>query len=204
MFVVVLSPVVCCPQDKHSPVLVQELMSLCWHPNPDLRPDMNQCKQWASSDEFDRLRANITLSDVSSVACACVSHIDPGVEGSTTSPQHQQEEDGFQKTLSLHSEILQPEKDEEEWEVVQGPSSRTTDSATKSGGDSYAASQEDLRSPLASGNTPEETRKRELGERGVEAYTQVWMCGRDKKKGLLAVFLFPDNQKSYSVSARGV
>ena len=33
-----------------------------------------------------------------------------------------------------------------------------------------------------------------------QAYTQVWMCGRDQKKGLLSVFIFPDNLKSVYVS----
>ena len=33
-----------------------------------------------------------------------------------------------------------------------------------------------------------------------EAYSQVWMCGRDQKKGLLSVFIFPDHQKTSSVS----
>lgn len=33
-----------------------------------------------------------------------------------------------------------------------------------------------------------------------QAYTQVWMCGRDQKKGLLSVFIFPDNHKSVYVS----
>ena len=41
----------------------------------------------------------------------------------------------------------------------------------------------------------------ESDKRGTnfESYTQVWMCGRDQKKGLLATFLFPDNRKIYKV-----
>lgn len=33
-----------------------------------------------------------------------------------------------------------------------------------------------------------------------QAYSQIWMCGRDQKKGLLSVFIFPDRQKTSSVS----
>ena len=37
-------------------------------------------------------------------------------------------------------------------------------------------------------------------KRQHESYTQIWMCGRDSKKGLLALFICPDNQKSIFVS----
>ena len=37
-------------------------------------------------------------------------------------------------------------------------------------------------------------------KRQHESYTQIWMCGRDSKKGLLALFIFPDNQKNIFVS----
>lgn len=204
-------------------MLVQELMGLCWHPNPDLRPDMHQCKQWASSNEFERLRANIILGDVSSVACACVSHIDPNLEEEgekkplTTASTEESEDqsavmsreietqlsDSDFARFSLRSKIIQAQE-EEEWELIQGPPSRlNTDSGLKSTGDtcSYVTDQEqEQRSPDRTFLThKEEVRKRETREKGADPYTQVWMCGRDKKKGLLAVFLFPDNQKSYSV-----
>ena len=37
-------------------------------------------------------------------------------------------------------------------------------------------------------------------KRQHESYTQIWMCGRDSKKGLLALFICPDNQKNIYVS----
>ena len=40
----------------------------------------------------------------------------------------------------------------------------------------------------------------EQNKQQQQAYTQVWMCGRDQKKGLLSVFIFPDNHKSVYVS----
>ena len=193
-------------------------MSLCWHQNPDLRPNMNQCKMWAASDEFVRLRAYFTLSDVSSVACACVSHIDLN----KLPQQHSIEE----VDMATHSEILQPqnvEKEKEEvvvvkeesktrdndWEVVQVAKS-AADSAPKSSGDS--TSQEQLRTaPAAAAATlgavapvvvPKETARRIVDDKGIEEYAQIWMCGRDKKKGLFAAFLFPDNQKSNYVSIK--
>ena len=40
----------------------------------------------------------------------------------------------------------------------------------------------------------------EQNKQQQQAHTQVWMCGRDQKKGLLSVFIFPDNHKSVYVS----
>ena len=32
------------------------------------------------------------------------------------------------------------------------------------------------------------------------ACTQIWLCGRDKRKGLVAIFTYEDNKPGYSVS----
>ena len=195
-------------------MLVKELMSLCWHQNPEIRPNMIQCKQWAASQEFVRLRAYFTLSDVTSVACACVSHIDLN-----KLPQQCSIEE---VDMASHSEILQPQnidkekeevvvvKEEKEskvkgndWEIIQVAKS-VADSATKSGGDSTGQEQLTTAAATPAAVAPvasKETARRIVDDKGIEEYTQMWMCGRDKKKGLFAAFLFPDNQKSNSVSA---
>lgn len=51
---------------------------------------------------------------------------------------------------------------------------------------------------LTTGLLAKEPKQKEL--KGEQAYSQIWMCGRDQKKGLLSVFIFPDHQKTPSVS----
>ena len=190
-------------------MLVRELMALSWHPNPDIRPDMKQCKQWTSSDEFVRLRANFTLSDVSSVACACVSHIDLN---KLMLLQPTEETDSSLK-VNHHSEILQPqqvheeeEKELENWEVVDGTIS-AADSTTKSGGEVQPATPDEIKDVpdprVGRSNSRKETQKTRITEKDIDLYTQIWMCGKDRKKGLFSTFLFPDNQKSNYVSFSG-
>lgn len=189
-------------------MLVRELMALSWHPNPDIRPDMKQCKKWTSSDEFVRLRANFTLSDVSSVACACVSHIDLN---KLMLLQPTEETDSSLK-VNHHSEILQPqqvheeEKELENWEIVDGTIS-AADSTTKSGGEIQPATPDEIKDVpdprVGRSNSRKETQKTRITEKDIDLYTQIWMCGKDRKKGLFSTFLFPDNQKSNYVSFSG-
>ncbi len=67
-------------RETRSLVLLQELMALCWHQDPDLRPRMGQVAEWIQAPKFERLRSEISLSEVKSISCACVCRILPEYE----------------------------------------------------------------------------------------------------------------------------
>ncbi len=64
-------------KETRSLILFQDLMNLCWDHNPENRPQTKQIIDWAEAPEFERLRAQIFLSGVKSISCACVCRILP-------------------------------------------------------------------------------------------------------------------------------
>ncbi len=64
-------------KETRSLILFQDLMNLCWDHNPENRPKTKQIVEWAEAPEFERLRAQISLSGVKSISCACVCRILP-------------------------------------------------------------------------------------------------------------------------------
>lgn len=217
-------------------------MRLCWSQDPFHRPTMAQCVQWTSGEEFDRLRTEIILGSCTSIACACVSRIEPeleaewirdnglktDVDGSLLTKEEierfglhtQFERLTSQMTESIiertdNSTVLTNSTDDE---GVGGESSLTGDipleDATNVGRrrDSIYVTSTSLE--VTKNVTSNLLRKRNKHLKSdspskdaaatapsVEtSYTQIWMCGRDKKKGLLAVFILPDNQKNIYVS----
>ena len=165
-------------RQTRSLVLLQELMQLCWDHDPDRRPRMSQIREWVASEEFERLRADIALSDVHSISCACVCRITPENEEEfiNSDPQDAGPDDERTKYLpsvledSGHVENTVYEHEycrEESWYQFM-PSGRMSDS-------------------------PDFVLD--------HAYSQVWMCGRDRKKGLLHIFTYFDGQPGVNVSA---
>lgn len=71
-------------KETHSPLLFQELMSICWEQDPDNRPRMEQVVEWIRAPEFERLRAEMLLKEVKSISCACVCRIHPEYESSVS------------------------------------------------------------------------------------------------------------------------
>lgn len=64
-------------KETRSLILFQDLMNLCWDHDPENRPRTKQIVEWAEAPEFERLRAQISLSGVKSISCACVCRILP-------------------------------------------------------------------------------------------------------------------------------
>ena len=225
-------------------------MQLSWDTNPSSRPAMAQCYKWANSPEFERLRTEITLGDVSSISCACVGRVEPQWEEEVLNPPNLEQEltmslggtvSSIPKLGPLMNEeelrklgILVPQKEDEDMQIEQrqeplrSPASNDDNdheseeaSVNEEGYIMISPSHSvpefvDSRGPSSKNSSPEKrfvSRSQSLesnqssvvaigAERHgatLEPYTQVWMCGRDQKKGLLATFLFPDNRKIYKV-----
>ena len=169
-------------RQTRSLVLLQELMQLCWEHDPDQRPNMSQIRDWVASEEFERLRADIALSDVHSISCACVCRITPENEEEFMNDDDRQclymeEEETINYLPSVledsgHVEntVSEQEYCKEESTIYQfiPPSGKLS-------------------------NSPNFVLE--------NAYTQVWMCGRDRKKGLLHIFTYFDGQPGVNVSA---
>lgn len=187
-------------------------MKLCWDKNPSVRPTMKQCHQWTSDVEFERLRAQIALGSCTAISCSCISRIEPQYESEWINETPIVEKDDIPTVMngsllsqsdiqrfSLDMEIIAPdEKPEIEESFVNLPKEES-DSLDNTV-DSSLDVPKDFLSPQTSSSSLHET-KALTASLLKDSYTQIWMCGRDQKKGLLSVFIFPDNQKSISVSS---
>ena len=181
-------------KDKHRPllkaketrslVLLQDVMRLCWEHDPDQRPKMAQVNEWVDSEEFERLRAEVALSDVKSISCARVCRI---------VPENEQEFRGDRRSSSLSP--LPEELEEEEAKFL--PSILEDSGHVQNAeGISGIDGEEDVYQfvPLGKKSTSH-------GQFLLDhAYTQIWMCGRDQKKGLLHIFTYYDGQAGFHVS----
>ena len=175
-------------RDKHRPllkarqtrslVLLQELMRLCWDHDPDERPRMSQIKEWVSAEEFERLRAEVTLTDVHSISCACVCRITP-----------ENEEEFVNKEGHFSWTPIREEKIDYLPSVLEdsGHVENTAEDVCRE--DNFYQFVPSGRVSYSPGFILD------------HAYTQVWMCGRDKKKGLLHIFTYYDGQPGFHVSS---
>ena len=211
-------------------------MRLCWSHDPSHRPTMKQCVAWTSSNMFDRLRTEITLGSCASIACACVSRIEPEMESEWTRDNALKTE--VNGTYFTKEEIdkfgSQIDQERLTSQLTESIIERASNSFfTNSTEDELTKSDDSVLDPPLTHHIPRRdsiyvtdtslevatnvTKKllRKVKERRprpsdspivaaratVEtSYSQIWMCGRDKKKGLLAVFILPDNQKHIYVS----
>ena len=73
-------------KETRSLILFQELMTMCWDHEPEKRPKAKQISDWVEAQEFERLRAQISLKGVKSISCACVCRILPENEEKFTHP----------------------------------------------------------------------------------------------------------------------
>ena len=221
-------------------------MRLCWSHDSINRPSMSQCVQWTAAADFDRLRTEITLGSCNSIACSCVSRVEPALEGEwSREGQMLTEVNGVYLTneevvrfgADLHLKQLSSQNSESIIEKTDTPSftDSTEEQEDVTQPDDYKPS-DHAPSPDISGRgrrrtdsifvksttldeaksvtqkilhrrdmrghaSPASSPKREAPPTIEASYTQIWMCGRDRKKGLLAVFILPDNQKNIFVSS---
>ncbi len=220
-------------------------MRLCWSHDPTNRPSMDHCVQWTAAAEFDRLRTEITLGSCNSIACSCVSRVEPGLEGEWSREGQiltevngvyltREEIERFGSDLRLKQLSSQDRESiiektdtpsftnstEEEEEVtlpddykppghapspnISGRGRRRSDSIfvkSTTLDQAKSVTQKILhRRDMRGHSSPASSPKREAPPTVDASYTQIWMCGRDRKKGLLAAFILPDNQKNIFVS----
>ena len=185
-------------RDKHRPVLkakqtrslvlLQELMRLCWEHDPDERPTMSQIRGWVEAEEFERLRAEVALSDVHSISCAHVCRIIP-----------ENEEEFMSERRPNFEQFHNEEEEEDELEylpsVLEDSGHVEQPAPTENGLTESTSKEEDIYQFIPSG--------RQSIQQGFvldHAYTQIWMCGRDQKKGLLHIFTYYDGQPGFHVS----
>jgi serine/threonine protein kinase/ankyrin repeat protein/GTPase SAR1 family protein len=215
-------------KERHSPLLVQELMKLCWHNDPVVRPSMRQCHEWTSSVEFERLRAQITLGNCSAISCSCVSRIEPEYEnewvkfskkhsalaelptvinGVTINKQEIQQFNCDVEMIPPETESIEIEESlvklkNDDADTIQSIDENDDDVTVDTGLDNGAVSSPKVsfrKSPSKNISSSSLNETKELTATLLkDAYTQIWMCGRDQKKGLLSVFIFPDNQRNIS------
>ncbi len=190
---------------------------------------MEQCVNWTGSDMFDRLRTEITLGSCCSIACACVSRIEPEMETEWIQEDSMKTElNGLYLTKEeidkfgqqIRTEGIVSQTTESIIERINNTVLLTTDTKedelTRSDDSGLEVSLPTRRDSVYVTDSSLEGIKRKLKERRVKpsdspvrttkaapvesSYSQIWMCGRDKKKGLLAVFILPDDQKQIFVS----
>lgn len=240
-------------KETRSPLLLQELMFICWEQEPDNRPRMEQVVEWIQAPEFERLRAEVLLKEIKSISCACVCRIRPEYESAVAAENFDSFREHTQPVYNgiIDFERLQSEDLDrignmdsliEEYGSVDGSSggidlivqnmlaSTSIENVCieDSKGKKISNSDEDIYQFVPSKHTggmhgmyrdtSRRKKKRFAGTRmrsksdstkkeavasvaNFDPYTQIWMCGRDQRKGLLQIFTFNDCHSGYYVSA---
>ena len=176
-------------KETRSLVLFQKLMQMCWSHNAEERPRMEQVHEWASSDEFERLRAEINLTGVASISCACVIRITPGNEKESSTDIRFKPTDS-----SCHSSDSTEHAGKcDDNGLVTGQSGSflalaSEDSHHIEQRESDSSTKGELRfqpwtfaDPNASGDAAKQQ---------FQPYTQIWVCSRGY--GLLQIFTYFD------------
>jgi serine/threonine protein kinase len=174
-------------RDRHRPllkgrqtrslVLLQELMRLCWEHDPDHRPRMSQIREWVAAEEFERLRADVALSDVHSISCACICRITP------------ENEEEFMSDGLEDQEIGRVDDESRFLPSVLEDSGNVENTVNT---EEYCRDESTIYQFVPSGR-----RSNSPGFVLDHAYSQIWMCGRDRKKGLLHIFTYYDGQPGF-------
>ena len=198
-------------RDKHRPllkaretrslVLLQDLMRMCWEQDPDERPTMGQVMAWVEMEEFERLRAEVALGGVRSISCAKVCRIVPENEdeyrGSRRSSSISPTLDDIAEEREGDEEEMEEEEEEEEGEGgAKFLPSILEDSChvLKAEGLTEVDGDQDVYQFVPQGKNASHA-----SFHLDHSYTQIWMCGRDQKKGLLHIFTYYDDQPGFHV-----
>jgi len=172
-------------------------MQLCWEHEPNDRPSMSQILQWAESIEFDSLRVDSNLVEVTAISTTCVGRIEPSLEDShfnysdrsdtafellaSQSIDRDSLSASMMSTLSVASESI-------EASLIQ----------PRTGRDGMG---EMYRRVGAMDEAHSLSQDSSIHSSDKSGCTQTWLCGRDKRKGLVTIFTYQDNVPGYSVSS---
>ena len=167
-------------------------MQKCWEHEPNNRPSMSQVLQWAESIEFESLRVDSNLAQVTAISTACVSRIDPEFDSYL---EYNSDASSYEFLASHHllQDSLTNSTAASNLSVERAVSMIQPRTGQDGMGEVYrrlgSVSQVHLLAQDSSHVT-------------ISACTQTWLCGRDKRKGLVAIFTYEDNKPGYSVSCR--
>ena len=191
-------------KETRSLVLLQDLMMMCWDHEPDERPNMSQVHEWASAPEFERLRSEINLKDVSSTSCVCVCRVCPeneDDEDTNVNIGHIREDEVF---FTLEESMDSPYVHDLVVTNGFGPEPFSSDplpsllqrnilpSVSEDGG--HIEHSEGHFPVIAGKSSVVEDEADGEVQLDPEPYTQIWICGRDQRKGLLQIFTYYDGQ----------
>ena len=159
---------------------------MCWKHEPNNRPSMSQVLQWTESIEFDSLRVDSNLAQVTAISTACVSRIDPAFDTYRNSDDESYEflvsqnikssmpsDYNSNKSEELENSVIQPRPGQDGMGEVQHRFGSISEVHFLAQDSSHVT---------------------------VSACTQTWLCGRDKRKGLITIFTYEENNPGYSVS----
>ena len=152
---------------------------------------MSQVLQWAESIEFESLRVDSNLAQVTAISTACVTRIDPEFDSYRNSDDSNYE---FlvSRNISYNSSAISttvgcdPIKNDELEKSMIEP--RPGQDGMGEVHHRYGFTNE---VHLLAQNSNPAT---------ISACTQTWLCGRDKRKGLVTILTYEDNKPGYSVS----
>ena len=161
---------------------------MCWEHEPNNRPSMLQVLQWAESIEFDSLRVDSNLAQVTAISSACVSRIDPVFDSYCNS-------DGADYELLVSRNITHTSPTPTGCNPVANDKSEKSIIQPRPGKDGMGEVHHRI------GLTSEvHLLAQDSSHITVSACTQTWLCGRDKRKGLVTIITYEDNKPGYSVS----
>lgn len=171
-------------QEIRTPIIAQDLMALCWDQEPEKRPKMRHIKEWLLMPEFELLRSEISLESVKTISCACVCRVTP--EQEETGEERGGDPQATPNPLDPASDMMclrsstGMEQDSACFEPyilpVQTSDRSSTETHTKN-----LPPQSDSLPPLQS-NQP------------FRSSSQIWLCGRDQRKGMVQIFKYYDSQ----------
>ena len=85
-----------------SPILLQELICRCWDHEPDNRPKMEEVVKCIQMPEFEKLRDEVYIENISSISSACVCCYNPHNEISVSSSVSVLEDSTIHKGSVFH------------------------------------------------------------------------------------------------------
>ena len=169
-----------CAQEIRTPIIVQDLMAVCWDQDPEGRPKMRHIKEWLQTPEFELLRAEVALGSVKTISCACVCRISPDQEEGGESLTS----DGKEGPLCLRSSLGV----EQDTSCFKQYASTGQQGGHGDGDHGDGSSQPSQSSPPPRAGQP------------FRSSSQIWLCGRDQRKGMVQIFKYYDGQPDTYVS----
>ena len=197
------------PKAWWMPLMAQDVMTRCWSADPEKRPTMKKVTEWVVTEEFRRLRAEISIDQVESVSCACVCRVtvddnkedEEAAKATMNGIGHVDVESSISSALRLEAGGFGRYADVDPTEYTR----LQYEPPSFNSGRNILPPMQHERGRLVSdgsGENFEKERERSSYQRQFsnEAYTQVWVCDKKERGGLLEIFSYCDTQPSYLVS----